>query len=639
VPVTSKGSDASPEAPPDPEAGGLAMDERGYWQRRVSRRTALRGAGIAMGGLVGAALVGCGGGDEDTTSTAPVQRPAEGVAVGVAPSDDGVRIRPGTYTDPVPPTPAEQDPLKNGRYGGTVLARYLDPPHMDFNRTLSCTVNSTMDFTKNKLTRAAFGPKADSNRVTIEPDLAQSWEVTPDSTQYTFHLHKGVKFHNVQPTFGREFTSEDVKLSVERYMKGGTQQDVWAVVASIETPDNYTVIFKLNQPLSDFPQNIAAWSHMDAKEMLADPDFLREHAVGTGPFLQAEWTKKERSVFTKNPEYFEKGLPFVDRVVTVVQNDTAVQRAGYQTDNFAYWGPRDEEDAQSMLRDVKDSVYYKRASVVGANTNGIHFQMKNPRLQDIRVRRAFSMAIDNEEWDAARFAGDAQGYSNSPIPWPYLYNERPTLKGNGQWYQYNPAEASKLLQAAGYSAQNRLSLDAPAWYLRAEYREILQPQLQKIAELDFKPREVDNPTAVTMLNDRNYEDTMNITWGPPVYSVDQAVFPWYYSKGGLNHNNVNDAEMDRLVVAQRKEQKLEAKKELWLQIEARIYDQVWNRFFPTSGIARTFWHNYVINVRPHGISGTLSCYGDGKARALWLDKGAPSAAQLPVTFDGDGNIL
>jgi hypothetical protein len=96
-------------------------------------------------------------------------------------------VKPGAYTEPVPPTPAERDILANGRYGGTILARYLDPPHMDFNRTLSSTVNSPMDWTKNKLTRAAFGPYAEQYRVTIEPDLAEKWEVSGDSTQFTFH--------------------------------------------------------------------------------------------------------------------------------------------------------------------------------------------------------------------------------------------------------------------------------------------------------------------------------------------------------------------------------------------------------------------------------------------------------------------
>jgi ABC-type transport system substrate-binding protein len=151
----------------------------------------------------------------------------------------------------------------------------------------------------------------------------------------------------------------------------------------------------------------------------------------------------------------------------------------------------------------------------------------------------------------------------------------------------------------------------------------------KIPELDFKVRQVDNPTAVQMLNDRNYEDTMNITFGPPVYAVDQALYPFYHSTAGLNHNNVNDAEMDRLVTAQRREQNPERQKELWKQAEDRILDQMWSVYYPTAAFQRVFYHNYVINIRPHGIGASLNCYADAKSRSIWLDEGAPNAMMLP----------
>jgi ABC-type transport system substrate-binding protein len=127
-----------------------------------------------------------------------------------------------------------------------------------------------------------------------------------------------------------------------------------------------------------------------------------------------------------------------------------------------------------------------------------------------------------------------------------------------------------------------------------------------------------------MLNDRNFEDTMNITWGPPAYSVDQMVFPWYLSTGGLNFNNVDDAEMDRLLIAQRGEGNADAQRELWQQIEARIFDQVWDVFFPETAFRRELFHNYMVNYRTHGI-GNYTCYANAQARSVWLDEGAPNA--------------
>jgi peptide/nickel transport system substrate-binding protein len=623
---------------------GAAVEYDGYWaRRRVSRRAALRGLALGAGGIGAAALIGCGT-EEAAPAPSTPPPPDRGTPTttgattgGGKVSADQVRIKPGYYEWSLPPTPAEADPMANGRRGGTLLTRYLDPPHMNFNRTLSCTVNTTMDYTKNKLTRAIFGARARQEHIDIEPDLAESWEVNDQATVFTFKLRSGVKFHNVAPLNGREFTADDVRASVERYQAGGVQKDVWAVVEKLETPDDHTVVFTLNQPLSDFPRNMAAWSHMDAREVVEDEELNKTKAMGTGPFIQEEWTPKVRSVFVRNPDYFEEGLPFLDKVIASVQNDQAAQRAGFTTNNYFDWGARDEVEAEQMLGEAKEAVYFKYRRAQGANTDGFHFQMKNPKWQDERARRALSMAIDRVEYDLARFNGESgNGYAISPIAWPFLHETQPTLEQQGPWYQYNPEEASKLLQAAGYSASNPITVDMPVWYQREAWNEIVKPMYDMIPEIKSEVRIVDNPTAVQMLNDRNYDDTMNITWGPPAYSVDQMVFPWYHSKGGLNHNNVNDAEMDRLVTAQRAELVPEAQKELWHQIEARIFDQVWDVFVPRGQISRGFWHNYMINYRPHGI-GSYVCYGNAQARSAWLDEGAPGAALWPLPFV-DGSV-
>ncbi len=604
-------------------------------RRIVGRRAVLRGAGAGLAGIAGAVLVGCGGSDDVQQATTGPTGQAAGAPEGRVPADQ-VRVPPGEYDGIAPATPAEQNPLANGRYGGTLMVRYLDPPHMDFNRTLSCTINTTMDYVKNKLTRAKLGPLARPEFIDIEPDLAESWELSDDATRFTFHLHPGATFHNVDPVNGRAFVAEDVRLSVERYQGPGVQRDVWADVVGIETPDDRTVTFQLSQPAIDFPRNIAAWSHMDAREVLASPDLLAERAIGTGPFIQEEWTQKERSIFVRNPNYFEEGLPFVDRLIAHVQEDTAAFRAGFQTDNFHHWTPRDPEEARQILAQVDDAVYLQVPNAQGANTSGMHFQMANPKWQDERIRRALSMAIDRMEWDIAATNGDTGGYSSTAIPWQVLHDSFPSLESQGEWYQFNVEEARRLLQAAGYSESNRLTIDAPVWYYRTQYQEVLGPMYAQVPEIEFQIRVVDNPTAVTILNDRNFEDTVNITWGPPAYSVDQMVFPWYHSQGGLNHNNVDDPAMDRLLEQQRAEPDPEAQLDLWRQIDEMVLDQVWDVFFPKDNtFRRELWHNYMVNFRPHGLS-TYTCYANGQARAVWLDEGAPSAAIWPPIELGTG---
>jgi len=604
-----------------------------YWtHRRVGRRAMLRGSAVAGMGLAGAALIGCGGdddGDDDgATGTAAPTQAGGGAATTVATSAPGqVRIDPGIYNGHVPATDAEANPAESAKYGGTLLARYLEPPRMDLNRTLSCTIYHTLNYTNNKLLRGSTGATADGDSVEIEPDLAESWEANDDSTEFIFNLREGVMTHDKEPTNGREFTSEDVVAALEMYRAGGSQQDVYAPVASIEAPDDYTVKVTLDQPLADFPINIASWSFIYMKELVDNEDLRQEIAVGTGPFIQDEWSKNERSVFSRNPNYFEEGLPYLDGVIAQTQNDANTIRAGFQTDNFIDWTPRDQPDLEDMVGQVDDMVAEIYPRTRGANVNGFQFQMKNPIYQDERIRRAMSLAFDRNEYDLARNSGDNQNpegpYSNAPMPWTYLYDQYPTAAANGPWYQFNPAEASKLMQAAGYSADSRLEVAMPSFYYRSELAELVAPGInQNLPEVNISFREIDNPTHVTLMSDRNFDDTIGFLWGPAGFSMDQWIFPFYHSTGGTNYGSVNDPDLDALLEGQRAEPDLDAKTEIWRQVWDRIHDQVYQAWFPEP-LVRVAWHNYVMNFRWHGLMGSYTCYVSDQARSIWLDDGAP----------------
>ena len=585
-------------------------------QRTVGRRAMLRGASVGAMGLAGAALIGCGGGK---APAAPGSNFGAGTATPVA---GEVRLKPGQKYSGIFPTSAEADPLKNGKKGGTYKFRIYDSPHMDFNKILSSTVNTPNDLTKNKLFRLALGAKANAGKIDIEGDLVSKYEVAADGKQYTLHLHKGIKFHNVKPTMGRQLTSEDVKLSIQRYQAGGVQKDVFADVIDIQTPDADTVVIKLNQPLAEFPRMAASWSYIDAKEMIADNEYLTRHAVGTGAFIQDKWTAKEGQDFVRHPDYFEKGMPFLDKIVGRVIDDDNVLQSAFATENIFDYGAATSDVANQMLKQATKSVLFEYDAMQGANVNGFHFQMKNPKWQDERVRRAFSMAIDRKDWATARFADDVSvsgnGYSTGPMPWSALNDKVPDLSTQGPYYQYNVAEATKMLTAAGYTAAKPVTAELTAWFARLDWGEIMVPALNKLPMIKATFRQVDNPTAVTLLSARNFQDITNITWGPPAYAVDQTIYPWYHSKGGLNHSNHNDETMDKLVTAQRQEQNTAKQKEIWKQVSDRIYDQVWEVFTPVNSRRRGLWHNYVMNFRQHGL-GALTTYGTQQMRGIWLD--------------------
>jgi peptide/nickel transport system substrate-binding protein len=608
--------------------------ESNYLKSLVSRRTALRGTGLGLAGLAGAALVGCGSKNTDTGATGgEAGRIQDAAKAGAQTADTGgtpvpkdqVRVKPGMYEGAVPPSAAERNPKVNAKYGGTLKMRYLDPPRMDISRTNSCTIDMTLSLTNNKLTRAKLGPLADPFNVEIEPDLAEKWE-SPDKGQtWIFSLRKGVKTQNVAPLNGREFNAEDVVQTINLYLKG-SQKDVFVDISKMETPDKHTLKVTLNAPKNDFPKEVAAWSHIYMKELVDNETLRQEKAMGTGPFIQKEWTKKQRSVFTKNPDYFESGMPYVDQVEMYVQDDPNAARAGFKTDNYFDYSAPDKKTFSDAFNENNDDMVAVTAPVSrGANVNGWQYNMKNPLFKDERIRRALSLAFDRKDFDLANNGGDNQNpegpFSQSPMPWAFMFDKYPTAKVNGPWYQFNPAEASKMMQAAGYTTAKPLSMELVSFYNRNQFSGIVIPSINNnLKEVKINWREIDNPTHVTLMSDRNFKEMIGFLWGPPGYSMDQWLYPFYHSKGSLNYGSIDDPALDALLAKQRAETNAAAQKEIWNQINTLIHDKVYQAWWPVA-LQRNSFHNYMINYRAHGLVGTVPCYAGAQLSSVWLDEG------------------
>ena len=608
------------------------LDETSYWRRRrtgssparrvIHRRSVLRGGGLGLAGLAGAALIGCEDDEEPAVETPAATPPP------AAPTRSPARNEARIYDGPIPATTAELNPAANARRGGTLRMRYLEPPHLDINRTLSCTTYHPLSYALNKLTRARSGATADPFVVEIEPDLAESWGVNGDATEFTFRLRRGVTMHNKPPVFGRELTAEDVRLSWERYQANGSQRDVYAPIDEIVMPDDHTVIARLNQPHVDFAASIAAWSYIWPRELIDDQELLEREAIGTGPFVHEQWVRGERAVFRRHPQYFEAGLPYVDEVVVTVEDDRDAARSGFVAHEFFDADALDDVEMQELLDEAGDTaLVFKFPRSRGANVNGWHFQLDSPLFQDERVRRAISLAFDRAEYDRVRNAGDNEStdgpFSNAPIPWSYLFDQYPTAAANGEWYRHDPARASALMQAAGYTAGSPLDFELVSYWKPGSFQQQVIPGINaQLPEVSFRYRNVDQQTYIESLSNRDFQSAIGIQWGPPGYAMDQWVYPWWHSRGALNYNNVNDIELDVLLERQRAETDSSAQRELWRAIWDRVHDRVYDVWWPEAH-TRGAQHSYVLNMRWHGLIGSYLCFGSDQARAIWLDDGAP----------------
>jgi peptide/nickel transport system substrate-binding protein len=592
------------------------------FQARWPRRRVLT---IGLPAGAAAFLIACGGGEKQPSAGQQPQAGGIGSTGGRVSEQAGAveKIVPGHYQKALAASQEELNAAQFAKRGGTVKFRYLDPPHFDAARGYSCTIWDTMSLTNNKAIRAKLGPLADPFKLELEPELAEKWEMTsPDATEFTFTFRKNVKWHDVPPVNGRAFTAEDVKLVWERYQAGGVQKDFFETVDRIEMPDQSTLRVKLTEPYVDFPASVATYAFITPKELWQNSEAIRTEAIGTGPFIRESWTPKQGSVFKRNPDYWEMGadgkpLPYVDRVETFVESNPATQKAGFRSENWYTYHPSETADGQDLLAGSPNTVWLDLPVSRGGNVNGFMFNMTNEKFRDKRVRNAISMGIDRIAYDELLYDGLNVGYSNHSLPWTFIYDEFPPLSAMGPNYQYNPAEARKLLQAAGV---NNLEFEVIEYYLTAG-RDVFAPAQDMLREIgvNIRNRRVDNPTAITILAQKQFSEAVNMVWGPPNHSIDGWIYPFYITGGGLNYNSVSNPQLDNLLKAQRKEADPNRRKTILKEIDTLLLSENFDIWWP-QGWYRETWPVFLKNYRTHGFMGTSTCYNCQQMASVWIDR-------------------
>lgn len=275
----------------------------------------------------------------------------------------------------------------------------------------------------------------------IVPELAESWEISADGLSYTFHLVEGVRFHN-----GRELTSADVRYSFERLLNpdtGASRRANYADIASIDTPDPYTVTFTLSNPNAVFlTQLTQAAASIVAEEGVLEHGDLSQHEAGSGPFVLRGTQDDGTIVIDKNPDYFRSGLPYLDGVTftTVPDNqarNTAVRTGDldlitHVTDNYI-----------GLLRQDPNVVIPEGDGASGQFFSFIMNVRKAP-FDDVKVRQAISYALDRETLTRIGLDGEGFTLSGAAIPpWHWAAID-PVFQGADM------DTAKRLLSESGY---------------------------------------------------------------------------------------------------------------------------------------------------------------------------------------------
>ena len=342
-------------------------------------------------------------------------------------------------------------------YGGTLaLAQRSDPPTFDPHATSFSLLTNHVHLTHNRVIRyksLAWPEEARYGDLVFFPDLAETWEIDDTGTKFTFHLRKGVKWHDREPLDGRELNSEDIRLAWKRMHEDSSRfAGFYDGLVSVETPDQYTVVQTIDRPLASWLYRVAdgeaAWitnqEFVDHKG--ADFGVAQDSLVGTGPFLYEREEPGSRYTYVRNPDYFEQPYPYLDEVQWYIIPDRSAQEAAFVSRQIHFYQPRRPQDLDRIRQALPD-VSIRETTGLANTTSGLMLNMENPKWQDVRVRQAVQLAVNNDRVIQDLYNG--RGKYNACIPSALRgYSlEQDELR---QLYPYNPEKAKALLADAGF---------------------------------------------------------------------------------------------------------------------------------------------------------------------------------------------
>lgn len=387
---------------------------------------------------------------------------------------------------------------------------------------------------------------------TIHPGLAKEWQVSDDGLTYTFQLQEGVKFHD-----GTDFNAEAVVKNINRW-KGGTEEDFYYfnsmfkaegadVIADVKADGDYTVVFTLSRPQAPFLKNLAMspFGIASPTAFEAAGDKFGDNPVGTGPFKFTEWKRNDSITIEKNADYWQQGLPKLDKVIFRSIPDNSARLNALTAGDIDLADGINPSDGKTVEGNA-DLQLIERPSM---NIGYLGLTNTRPPFDNKLVRQAVNYAIDKQAIVDAFFEGRAQVAAN-PMPSSISgYNEAI------EPYPYDPEKAKSLLAEAGYDGKEieLWAMPVPRPYMPdgAKVAEVIQKNLEDVG---IKSKIVTFEWATYLEKAKNGEaDAFMLGWTGDNGDADNFIYT-LLDKDNIGSNNYayysNDEVHDLLIKAQ-----------------------------------------------------------------------------------------
>lgn len=363
------------------------------------------------------------------------------------------------------------------RYGGEF--RFMSP-----EKVSSLLPIQSVDIYTQRITSQLFEPllKLDPSGKNVIPSLAESYTVSEDAKTFTFKIRKGVYFHDDEcfGGEGRELTAEDVKFTLDMACSGLPENEVsWLLVdrikgaktfneatktafkaggvSGITVPDNQTLVITLTEPFASFDK-VLTYSGFGVFPKEAYDEYgktLKIHPVGTGAFMLKEMTAQKIEL-QRNPRYWRKDefgnqLPFLGSIVMTYATDKRSELMAFRKQQIDLVLEIPADDVENVLGSLQEAqagktVKHKVDSKQSLSITFFGLSHTHPAFKDVRVRRAFNMAVDREALVNTSLKGEGYPVTNGIIPNSEIY---PASRVEG--FHFDAAKAQSLMAEAGYA--------------------------------------------------------------------------------------------------------------------------------------------------------------------------------------------
>jgi len=386
----------------------------------------------------------------------------------------------------------------------------------------------------------------------IVGDLAESWDISSNGLVITFHLRKGVKWHD-----GRPFTAADVLYTYQVTVDPKTPTAYagdFLKVKKADVIDDYTFRATYDKP---FAPALISWSSaILPRHLLAGKDItqssLSRHPIGTGPYKFKEWVAGQKIVLVSNPDYFE-GQPYIDGRITRIIPDTATMFLELRAQNIGMMGLTPLQYTRQTENNLFQNNFNKYRYLSFAYTY-MGYNLKNPLFADKRVRQAISYAINKDEIISGVLLNLGKPANGPYKPGTWAYNDQVKI------YKYDPQKARELLRATGWTTMNQDGIleknGKPFTFeivvnqgneTRQKCAEIIQRQLKEVG-ISVKIRVLEWSAFVTDFINKRRFDAVILGWTIPL--DPDAYDVWHSSKTKpeeLNFISYNNPEVDEML--------------------------------------------------------------------------------------------